>query len=134
MRSQKENHPVYEMPPSRICGVCRNRMNEVCVEECALCKDYKHFDPDFSRPFESIPKITIEEYRELNGRAKGEWMFYRLEKLIAFMGGEDGRDTHYPASRRLPKDFKEQGLLVGADEPDTVPADREECADTGKRP
>ena len=76
----------------------------------------------------------MNEYRELNGRAKGEWMFYMMSKILAVMGGqEDGRYLNYPASRRLLANIQKQGLLAGADEPDTTPAGGEERADTGER-
>ena len=114
------------MPPSRACGICRNRMNELCIEECALKKDYRFFDPNMEMPLELFPDLTMEEYRQLNGRMKGEWIFVELKKMTEVQNGT--RTTSYSRrSCRIPQNLEGEGLLPDQAEEDTVHQDSEKC-------
>jgi len=134
-RMVEHKHNSISMPPSRICGVCRNRMLDVCVGYCSVFKDYKYFVPDPNRPLETIPVITQLEFQELNGKAKGEWILYRQDKIIEeILGGSNERYSVYnPRGRRIPQNIKVEDLLSRTKERDTSLSDWKECEDTGER-
>lgn len=121
------------MPPSRACGICRNRMNEVCLEECAPDGDYEHFDPNMNRPTETFPNLSLEEYRHLTGKMKGEWLFIQQTKILEAINGEP-RHTYYPRSRRIPKNFRRQDVPAGSERENSLREDREERQDQEARP
>ena len=110
------------LPPSRACSVCRNRMSETCVGQCAVRKDYSFFEPDMTFPFYLIPSLALEEYRELNGRAKGEWMFFLTTKLLEVLYATG--DIDHSSSRRLPANFQKQSVLLGIQTADSPHQDR----------
>ena len=123
-----------KLPPSRICEVCRNRMLDVCIEECAVNKSFVHLDPDPNRSLVTLPSLSLNEFRELNGKAKGEWIFYRQNKIISFLEGKD--DGHYndnSRGRRISKNLQEQDLLPCAEERNASLSDWKECENIGKR-
>ena len=104
-------------PPSRACGICRNRMNQMCVEVCAPDGKYEHFDPNMRRTLDMLPVLTIEEYRELNGKMKGEWLFILMQKLMEAQNGKELRSYPYRTrSRRLLTDVHKQNLLPDIEE------------------
>ena len=73
------------------CRVCKNRSSDLCVGDF----DLKNFDPDFKIPFYLIPKLMMDDYRELPGRVKGELLAFYLIKLMEVLDGCD-RDPDRP--------------------------------------
>ena len=47
-----------------------------------LDESYRHFEPNMKMDADLFPKLSIEEYRELNGKMKGEWLFVQQTKLM----------------------------------------------------
>lgn len=76
------------MPPSRACSICRNRMGELCMEECAPKKDYVHFNPDMRLGLDRLPILSMDEYDQLTGQMKGRWMFFLITKIIDHLNGK----------------------------------------------
>ena len=67
------------------CRVCKNRSSDLCVGDF----DLKHFDPDFKIPVFLLPKLTMEDYRELPGKIKGELLAYYLIKFMEVCDGSE---------------------------------------------
>ena len=64
------------------CRVCKNRSSDLCVGDF----DLKHFDPDFKIPVFLLPKLTMEDYRELPGlevRPPDVWRYFVRVKAEA---------------------------------------------------
>ena len=113
------------MPPSRACGICRNRMNEVCIEKCAPAGEYCEFDPNMNTPLNMLPDLSIDEYRELNGKMKGEWLFIQLKKIVEAHNGDEIRSyLNRARSRRTFEGIRDQGLLHGSQARTSTPKDR----------
>ncbi|KKQ63512.1 MAG: hypothetical protein US85_C0016G0008 [Candidatus Shapirobacteria bacterium GW2011_GWF1_38_23] len=115
-------------------------MNEVCLENCAIKKNYHDFEPDMTRPLEKLPTLTLTEYMELTGPMKGKWLFIQQTKLIEFLKGEDNGHlspprpySNHTRSRRVPSYFKEQDLLPCGEKEDTPHPNTAECPDNGNR-
>ena len=109
-------------------------MNDVCVEDCAPSESYKYFDPDMEMDANLHHKLSIEEYRELNGKMKGEWLFVQQTKLMEVQNGTNGIYFNSARSRRVSKALQEQNLSDGATEQNPLRKDREERKDQEGRP
>jgi len=107
-------------------------MNDVCLEECASEGEFKHFEPNMNRPSETLPTLSLEEYRQLTGKMKGEWLFIQQKKILEAINGEP-RHTYYPRSRRIPKNFRRQDVSAGSEREDSLCEDREERQDQEER-
>ena len=132
-RKERQFIPL-DMPPSRVCSICKNRMNDICLNNCVPDETYKHFDPNMEMDADQYPKLSIEEYRELNGKMKGEWLFVQQTKLMEVQNGTNGRNFNSARSRRVSKALQEQNLPDGATEQNPIRQDREERKDQEERP
>lgn len=130
-----EKSPILHLPPSRACGICKNRMNQSCVEECAPNENYKYFEPDLDRPFDTLPKLTFQEYLELPGSMKGKWLFMQLTKLQEVLDGttnELGPAVYRHRSGKIPETLKVTGVFDDSPEKVTI-YQAERAPDSGKR-
>jgi hypothetical protein len=130
-----ERIPKLNLPPSRACGICRNRMNQSCVEECAPEGDYRYFEPDLDRPIDTLPKLTFQEYLELPGSMKGKWLFVQLTKLQEALDGttiELGPAVYRHRSGKIPEALKVAGVFDDSPEKVTV-YQAERAPDSDKR-
>ena len=84
------------LPFSAACRICRNSLLDVCVEDCAVYKDFKHFEPDMRLPVLNLPRFTMQEYQELPGVVKGEFLAFYLIKLMEVLNGNNGSDLDHP--------------------------------------
>jgi len=78
------NHRAEEiaMPFSVACKVCRNSLHDICVEDCAVYKDFKAFETSKEMDPVDLPRFTMKEYRELPGKIKGELLAFYIIKLM----------------------------------------------------
>ena len=132
-RKERQFIPL-DMPPSRACSICKNRMNDICLDDCAPNESYRYFEPNMKMDADLFPKLSIEEYRELNGKMKGEWLFVQQTKLMEVQNGTNGRYFNSARSRRVSKALQEQNLPDGATEQNPLRQDREERKDQEERP
>jgi hypothetical protein len=138
-KSQLRENPLNSnmkeiiMPPSRVCGICKNTMGELCLENCASKGDFSQFNPDMEKPLELIPKLTFEEYLELPGSIKGKWLFIQNTKILeALNGDETGNHLYRSSSRRVFKNLEKQSVLPCAEGANTLYQNTEERKDKGK--
>lgn len=118
------------LPPSRVCEICKLRMSQPCVEKCAPSKNYVYFDPNMDKPIELFPRLTMKEYRDLNGRMKGEWLFVIYTRILEELNGQNYDN---PPSRRILTNIKVKNLLPGAEKENPALEDRKECTSEGER-
>lgn len=103
-------------------------MGELCIESCAPEMKLREFEPDMTRSIDLLPRLTFREFKELYGRAKGEWLFVQQTKILEVLNGEDtGGNTYYSRRSRIPKTFKVEGLQDGTEGGNTAHKDREKC-------
>ena len=118
----QERKELY-MPPSRACGICRNRLSEVCVEVCTPAGDYKDFDPDMGRQLDTFPKLTYAEYMELCGSMKGKWLYVMQTKIMDALNGEDREPRPFvyrAGGSKVPRSIKSSGVLYDSEKTDPV--------------
>ena len=68
-------------------------------------KDFKNFEPDLKLPFFILPKFSMDDYRELPGKAKGEFLAFYVIKLMEVLYESD-RDYDGSGSSSLPDDVE----------------------------
>ena len=99
------------LPPSRACGVCKNRLNDVCVEGCAPAGDFKDFDPDMTIPLERLPNLSLQEFRELPGQMRADWVFVEHQAIRRQLNGDElGPFIYSKRSKRVPSYQQEPSL------------------------
>ena len=115
----KENNQQgsVHLPPTWCSGICRNAMNEICIEHCAIKRDCSAFEPAKSLKLIDMPKFpnTANMTRE----EKFTSVTIYLAKIVDHLQGEPDEyiypirrpDLHSAGSRSLPENFKIQDLL-----------------------
>jgi hypothetical protein len=96
MKSIEPKTKEISLPFSAACRVCRNNLHDVCVEDCAVYKDFKHFELDMKLNVLSLPRFTLKEYQELPGVVKGEFLAFYLIKSMEVLYGNNGSDINHP--------------------------------------
>lgn len=70
------------LPFSVACKVCRNSLHDICLEDCAVYRDFKYFEPRKDMNALDLPRFTMEVYKELPGKIKGELLAFYVIKLM----------------------------------------------------
>ena len=75
------------MPPAWCSGICRNAMNEVCIEHCAVSRDCSAFEEKPNLNLSNMPRFP-----ETNGMTKEEKftsVTIYLSKVIDHLQGNE---------------------------------------------
>ena len=128
----------FHLPPVWCSSICRNTMNEKCVEHCAIKRDCSGFEPTPNLKLGDMPRFPNTE--GMTREEKFTSVTIYLSKVVDHLQGVDDERTNYPPLRRqnlhstgsrcLPKDFKIEDLLSGVQERDTSPENRKEREDS----
>ncbi len=125
------NRPIREadsvaIPPAWCGAICRNAMNELCVEHCAIKRDCSGFEPKLNLKLVDMPHFPMTE-----GMTKEEkftsLMIYLTKVVDHLQGVEDDHNTFVirrPSidrfgSSALPENVKVEDLLSGLTKADT---------------
>jgi len=57
-------------------------MSDVCMEDCAVYKDFKFFETMKEMDPMNLPSFTMKEFEELPGKIKGELLAFYVIKLM----------------------------------------------------
>jgi hypothetical protein len=57
-------------------------MSDVCLEDCAVHRDFKYFEPKKEMDPMNLPRFTMAEYEKLPGKIKGELLAFYIIKLM----------------------------------------------------
>lgn len=135
----KENVMVL---PSPWCGViCKNAMNEVCLDYCALKRDTSAFEPKDHLTLREMPRFPKTE--GMTKEEKFTSVTIYLSKIVDHLQGvEDEYATivvrrpraDSETSSRIPSVVPIQDLLSGEPTADTTPQTREERQNQEVRP
>ena len=120
--------------PAAWCSrICRNSMNETCVEHCTVKRDCSSFIPKPHIELEDMALFPLKEWSGMTKGEKGTSIAIYVSKIVEHLkGGENGTDIHYPRSLTLFENFKIKSLQHGSARIDTTCEDRKECSNTGK--
>jgi hypothetical protein len=57
-------------------------MSDICMEDCAVYKDFKFFETNKELDHMNLPRFTMKEFEELPGKIKGELLAFYMIKLM----------------------------------------------------
>jgi hypothetical protein len=59
-----------QLPPTWCAAICKNAMNEICVESCAVKRDCSGFDPKPDISLNDLPRFPLAETTEMSKEEK----------------------------------------------------------------
>ena len=115
-----------QMPPTWCSPICKNSMNDVCIEECAIKRDASWFEIKPGLKLQDLPPYPANDTEEMTKDEKFKSVVIYLSKVIEhLMGDDDGEDIYYPASRRILADLTKQNVRLGKERENTSRPNRE---------
>ena len=99
-RGSNQSQEVVHLPPAWCSSICRNAMNEVCVERCAINRDTSAFEPKPDLKLSDMPRFPKTE--GMSKEEKFTSVTVYLAKVIDHLKGiEDGSEFQiYPRASR----------------------------------
>jgi len=88
---EKEYEPVH-LPPAWCGAICRNAMNEVCVENCAVKRDCSGFDPKPNLNLSDMPRFPKTE--GMTREEKFTSVTIYLSKVVDHLQGNENEQHH----------------------------------------
>ena len=85
---------TFRLPPSWCGAICRNSMNQVCVEDCAIKKDCSAFDPKPNLKLGDMPRFPLKESASMTKEEKFTVVTVYLAKVVDHLQGSE--DPNYP--------------------------------------
>ena len=121
------------MPPAWCSGICRNAMNEICIEACALKRDCSGFEPKPNIGLDDLPRFPLQESLEMTKEEKFTSVTVYLSAVVDELKGVP---TNEPLRIRRPRPNRERcvdvlenievkDLLPDPKKADTIHEDRE---------
>jgi hypothetical protein len=92
---EKENNQFegVQMPPTWCSGLCRNAMNEICIEHCAVKRDCSAFEPKPDLELEDMPRFP--ETKDMTKEEKYTSVTIYLSKVVDHLQGHESAQ-HLP--------------------------------------
>ena len=126
-----ENRKI-KLPPYNTCQLCRNRMNDSCMEVCTPAGDYSSFELRKGVNIEEMPRFPLEDF--MNGmpaKVRGIVVAVYLSKIVDQLQGRvehERHDIYRPRGSGVPENIQIQDLLLGVTQGDPAHEDRTQCA------
>jgi hypothetical protein len=121
--NQNQAEPIHHMPPQWCGAICRNAMNQICIEQCAPNRDTSGFELKKGISLDDMPRFPIEGISKLTAQERLIVVSVYLAKVVDCLQGvkdepEFIRRPHFDrtAGSQVSSDFKEQGILHGLQE------------------
>jgi len=132
MKDREQNQVEgVQMPPTWCSGICRNAMNEVCVEHCAIKRDCSAFDPKPDISLNDLPRFPLKETKDLSKEEKFTVVTVYLSAITDHLKGVENepiriRRPHPHRERRveIPENIEGKDLLLDPKEKDAPHQDR----------
>jgi len=120
---EKEYEPVH-LPPAWCGAICRNAMNEICVEDCAIKRDCSAFEPNPNLKLGDMPRFP--ETRDMTREEKFTSVTVYLSKVVDHLQGVENEPFPYrrPYHDRTPSskvsaNIEIKSILLGISQTDT---------------
>ena len=76
-------------PPAWCSAICRNAMNEVCVENCAIKRDCSGFEEKPNLKLTDIPPYPVKESARMTKDEKFTSVTFYLAKVVDHLQGNE---------------------------------------------
>lgn len=132
MKDRENNQPQgLQLPPVWCSPICRNAMNEVCVEHCAIKRDCSAFEPKSHISLNDLPRFPLNETQDMSKDEKFTVVTVYLSAITDHLKGVQNeripiRRPHPHRERRcdVPEDIESKDLLPDPKEEDAPHQDR----------
>ena len=101
-KKTKEEEVVHYLPPAWCGAICRNAMNEVCVENCAIKRDCSAFEPKPDLKLSEMPRFPLKESARMTKEEKFTSVTVYLAKVVDHLKGieDESGFVIYPRASR----------------------------------
>jgi hypothetical protein len=140
MKDREQNQSEgLKMPPNWCSGICRNAMNEICIEHCAIKRDCSGFAIKPGVNLIDLPRFPIEHISEMTKEEKFTSVAVYVAKTVDHLKGVEDEPTCPPLRRpnhdsstssSLPENFESEDLLLGIYQRNTSPENRTKRQDS----
>jgi hypothetical protein len=98
-----------QLPPTWCGSICKNAMNEICVEHCAIKRDCSGFDPKPNLRLDDLPRFPLEETFEMTREEKFASVTVYLSAVVDELKGVPKDE---PIRIRRPRSYRKRSLNV----------------------
>ena len=103
MKDREQNQfEGLQLPPTWCSGICRNAMNEICVEDCAVKRDCSAFELKPKLKLEDMPRFPLKESGSMTKEEKFTSVTVYLAKVIDHLQGNEELSSPIIFPRALP--------------------------------
>ena len=90
MKDIENNQPQqFHLPPIWCSSICKNAMNEVCVEHCAIKRDCSGFEEKPNLNLSNMPSFPLSESSEMTKEEKFTSVTIYLSKVVDHLQGRE---------------------------------------------
>jgi hypothetical protein len=122
-----------KLPPPYCSALCRNAMNEKCIESCALKRDCTGFEVKPALKLIDMPRFPIDAIQNMTREEKFTVVAVYLAKTVEHLQGESNVPTypirrpnlHNSSSSQVSTSVPIQSVLHGITQAITYPEVRE---------
>ena len=103
---------TFALPPLWCGSICRNSMNEICVENCAIKRDCSAFEPKPNLKLEDMPRFPLQESGSMTREEKFTSVTIYLSKVVDHLQGV--QDERIPERRHQIRHAKPTADSIGS--------------------
>lgn len=85
---------TFGLPPSWCSSLCRNAMNEICVENCAIKRDCSAFELKPNLDLSDMPRFPLEASAKMTKEEKFTSVTIYLAKVVDHLQGNESGVVH----------------------------------------
>jgi hypothetical protein len=85
----KNQEKEFRLPPTWCSSLCRNAMNEVCVESCAIKRDCSAFEEKPNLKLTDMPRFPQQESADMTKEEKFTSVTIYLSKVVDHLQGNE---------------------------------------------
>jgi hypothetical protein len=91
MKERGNNQPeqVVHLPPAWCSSICRNAMNEICVEDCAIKRDCSAFEEKPGLNLSNMPPFPLKESATMTKEERFTSVTIYLAKVVDHLQGNE---------------------------------------------
>ena len=89
----------YRLPPVWCGAICRNAMNEICVESCAIKRDCSYFEEKPNLKLSDMPRFPLKESSGMTKEERFIAVTIYLSKMVDHLQGNEDQPENYPPLR-----------------------------------
>ena len=91
---------ILHLPPVWCSSICRNAMNEICVENCAIKRDCSGFEPKPDLKLSDMPRFPLRESVGMSKEERFTSVAIYIAKIVDHLNGIE--DEHRSMVIRQP--------------------------------